>query len=110
MQDGRLRKVLERIGHVVQMGNERLTKAIVFGWCERFEEKDKKKGMKQKTVKPVKWRVAAKARNECEAESVMLAYECFNNTHYKFTLKWNELSANASVHTYLFEVFKLTYH
>ena len=28
------KRVLERIGHVVRMGNERLTKALVFGWWE----------------------------------------------------------------------------
>merc|ERR1711867_105278 len=44
------KRVLERIGHVVRMGNERLTKAMVFGWYEGLEGKAKKKGMKRKTV------------------------------------------------------------
>ena len=26
------KRVLERIGHVMRMGNERLTKAVVLGW------------------------------------------------------------------------------
>ena len=31
------KRVLETIGHVVRMGNERLTKAMVFGWYEGWE-------------------------------------------------------------------------
>ena len=42
--------VLERIGHVMRMGNERLTKAIVLGWWEGLEGRDKMKGRKRKTV------------------------------------------------------------
>ena len=44
------KRVLERIGHVVQMGNERLTKAMVFGWYEKLEGTDKMKGRKKKTT------------------------------------------------------------
>ena len=44
------KRVLERIGHVVRMGNERLTKAAVFGWYERLEGTRKVKGRKRKTV------------------------------------------------------------
>ena len=44
------KRVLERIGHVVRMGNERLTKAMVFGWYEGLEGKAKMKGRKRKTV------------------------------------------------------------
>ena len=44
------KRVLERIGHVVRMGNERLTKALVFGWYGRLEGTRKVKGRKRKTV------------------------------------------------------------
>ena len=42
--------MLERIGHVVRMDNERLTKAMVFGWYEALEGKEKMRGRKRKTV------------------------------------------------------------
>ena len=35
---------------MVRMGNDRLTKAMVFGWYEGLERKEKKKGIKRKTV------------------------------------------------------------
>ena len=44
------KRVLERIGHVVRMGNDRLTKAMVFGWYEGLEGKQKMLGRKRKTV------------------------------------------------------------
>ena len=44
------KRVLERIGHVVRMGNDRLTKAMVFGWYEGLEGKEKKMGRKRKTI------------------------------------------------------------
>ena len=44
------KRVLERIGHVVRMGNERMTKALVFGWYERLEGRAKMRGRKRKTV------------------------------------------------------------
>ena len=40
----------EDIRHVIRMGNERLTKAMVFGWYEGLEGKEKRKGKKRKTV------------------------------------------------------------
>jgi len=42
--------VLERIGHAVRMENDNLTKAMVFGWYEELEGKDKKMVRKRKTV------------------------------------------------------------
>ncbi len=44
------KRVLERVGHVMRMGNERLTKAMVLGWYERLEGFGKMKGRKRKTV------------------------------------------------------------
>ena len=44
------KRVLERIGHVLRMGNERLTKAVVLGWYEGLEGKEKMKGRKKKTI------------------------------------------------------------
>ena len=44
------RRVLERIGHVMRMGNDRLTKAVVLGWWEGLEGREKMEGRKRKTV------------------------------------------------------------
>ena len=44
------RRVLERIGHVMRMGNGRQTKAVVLGWFEGLEGLDKMPGKKRKTV------------------------------------------------------------
>ena len=44
------KRVLERIGHVVRMGNDRLVKAMVLGWYEGLEGKEKMIGKKRKTV------------------------------------------------------------
>ena len=44
------RRVLERIGHVMRMGNDRLTKAVVLGWWEGLEGRGKMGGRKRKTV------------------------------------------------------------
>ena len=44
------KRVLERIGHVMRMGDERLTKAVVLGWYEELEGKAKRIGRKRKTV------------------------------------------------------------
>ena len=44
------KRVLERIGHVIRMGNDRLVKAMVLGWYEGLEGKDKMRGRKRKTV------------------------------------------------------------
>lgn len=44
------KRVLERIGHVLRMGNERLTKMMVLGWYEKLERSEKRGGRKKKTV------------------------------------------------------------
>ena len=44
------RRVLERIGHVIRMENDRLTKAVVLGWWEGLEGRGKMAGRKRKTV------------------------------------------------------------
>ena len=44
------KRVLDRIGHVMRMGDERLTKAVVLGWYEELEGKAKRLGKKRKTV------------------------------------------------------------
>ena len=43
------KRVLERIGHVMRMEDDRMTKALVLGWMEDLE-KWKKKGKARKTV------------------------------------------------------------
>ena len=42
--------MLERIGRVMRMPNERMTKAFVLGWYGELEGKEKMKGQKRKTV------------------------------------------------------------
>ena len=44
------KRVLERIGHVLRMGNERQTKAVILGWWEELETKEKAPGKKRKTL------------------------------------------------------------
>ena len=44
------KRVYERIGHVMRMGNERITKAMVLGWYEGLEGTRKMVGKKRKTV------------------------------------------------------------
>ena len=44
------RRVLERIGHVMRMENDRLAKAVVLGWWEGLEGRGKMAGRKRKTV------------------------------------------------------------
>ena len=43
------KRVLERIGHVLRMGNERLTKAMMSGWYDGLEGRSTMIG-KKKTV------------------------------------------------------------
>ena len=42
--------MLERVGHVTRMENDRLTKAVVLGWWEDLEGSGKMTGRKRKTV------------------------------------------------------------
>jgi len=44
------KRVLERVGHVMRMGNDRLVKAVTLGWYGRLEGTRKMKGRKRKTV------------------------------------------------------------
>ena len=44
------RRVLERIGYVMRMENDRLTIAVVLGWWEGLEGREKMTGRKRKTV------------------------------------------------------------
>ena len=44
------KRVLERIGHVLRMEDDRTVKAAVLGWMEDLEQVDKTRGSKRKTV------------------------------------------------------------
>ena len=44
------KKVLERIGHVMRMGDERMTKALALGWMKELEKWAKPAGRRRKTV------------------------------------------------------------
>lgn len=43
------KRVLERIGHVMRMDDERITKVAVLGWLEALEGWEKRKGRRRKT-------------------------------------------------------------
>ena len=44
------KRVLERIGHVMRMGDERLMKQCVLGWMWELEGHEKPQGRRRKTV------------------------------------------------------------
>ena len=44
------KRVLESIGHVMRMGNDRITKAMVLGWWRELEGRSKVIGRKRKTA------------------------------------------------------------
>ncbi len=44
------KRVLERIGHVLGMEDDRTVKATVLGWMKDLEQVDKTRGSKRKTV------------------------------------------------------------
>ena len=44
------KRVLERIGHVMRMDDERMTKGVVLGWMEELEKWEKKPGRTRKTT------------------------------------------------------------
>ena len=44
------KRVLERVGHVMRMGEERMVKRVVLGWWKELEEWPKAPGKKRKTV------------------------------------------------------------
>ena len=44
------KRVYERIGHVMRMEDNRMTKAVTLGWIRELEKHDKRKGRNRKTV------------------------------------------------------------
>ena len=44
------KRILERIGHVMRMDDDRLVKAVVLGWVEQLENTKRVKGGRRKTV------------------------------------------------------------
>ena len=44
------KRVLERIGHVMRMADDRMTKAVTLGWMAELERYDKPLGRRRKTV------------------------------------------------------------
>ena len=72
------KRVLERIGHVVRMGNDRLTKAMVFGWYEGLEGKEKMLGRKRKTV--LYWK---RVLNECGVDWTDMERVCSDRDGWK---------------------------
>ena len=45
------KRTLERIGRVIRMGDESMTKSVVLGWLEKLERWPRQKGRKRKTVR-----------------------------------------------------------
>ena len=44
------KRVLQRIGHIMRMKDDRIVKAVVLGWMEELESEKKVPGKKRKTV------------------------------------------------------------
>ena len=44
------KRVLERIGHVMRMGDDRMVKGVVLGWWDKLEEVGRVPGRRRKTV------------------------------------------------------------
>ena len=44
------KRVLQRIGHILRMENDRPTKAAVFGWLTDLEQHPKRRGKSRKTI------------------------------------------------------------
>ena len=44
------KRILKRIGHVMRMGDERMTKVAVLGWLAELERWPKLKGGRRKTI------------------------------------------------------------
>ena len=44
------KRVLERIGHVMRMGDDRVVKGMVLGWWDKLEEVDRVPGRRRKMV------------------------------------------------------------
>ena len=44
------KRVLERIGHVMRMGDDRMVKACILGWMEELENFEKPSGRSRKTI------------------------------------------------------------
>ena len=42
--------MLERIGHIMRMEDDRTVKAVTLGWLEDLENHEKRPGRKEKTV------------------------------------------------------------
>jgi len=76
------KRVLERIGHVIRMGNERMTKIMVLGWYEGLEGKAKMPGKKRKTV--LYWK---KLLNECGVDWTDVERLCGNRDEWKKVVK-----------------------
>ena len=72
------KRVLERIGHVVRMEDDRLTKAMVFGWYEGLEGKEKMRGRKRKTV--LYWK---RMLNECGVDWTDVERLCSDRDGWK---------------------------
>ena len=44
------KRILERIGHVMRMDDNRMTKAAALGWMKELEKFEKPKGRRRKTI------------------------------------------------------------
>ena len=76
------KRVLERIGHVVRMGNDRLVKAMVLGWYEGLEGREKMIGRKRKTV--LYWK---KTLNEAGVDWTDVERVCMDREGWKAWVK-----------------------
>ena len=75
-------RVLQRIGHIMRMDDDRAVKAVVLGWLEDLEEYDKVPGKKRKTI--LYWK---KILKEAGIDWTMIGAETYDRTIWKATVK-----------------------
>ena len=89
------RRVLQRIGHVLRMGNERMTKAMILGWYECLEGRKKMPGKKRKTVLYWKSVIKKAGRDWTDVERMIADKE-----------EWNSVVKERMEHLYKWECQK----
>ena len=76
------KRVLERIGHVIRMDDDRLTKAVCLGWMKELESWPKVPGKKRKTV--LYWRRLIK---EAGLDHTRIGNLCKDRKEWKATVR-----------------------
>ena len=93
------KRVLQRIGHVVRMEDDRMTKAVTLGWMEELENWPKVPGKKRKTV--LYWRKLLREAGIDQTRIGMLSqdkkgWKATVNERVKHIEEWEEKGGNKS--------------